>query len=437
MKSIIFILVSVISLSLFAQIEDYGIEQATGFTTPQRGIKNISIVDEDIVWALAYDGSGNNDNVQEFTKTINQGELWTPGVIDVGNPDMGIAMIHAVSENIAWVVAYPLSTGQIGGVFKTIDGGLTWFRQNTALFNMTGSYPNVVYFWDENNGFCQGDPVDGYYELYTTTDGGDNWIRVPSANIPAPQSGDYGLTGKIYVTGNAIWWMTHHDLIFRSYDLGNSFEVFQAPLCDFGGGLCDYHLSFSDDNNGYLINLDGAYWRSSDGGETWVLTFPDSGFVFGDDIFAIPNTDIVITTGINGLTGISISFDAGTNWTVIDDTIPLTDIKFLNPNLGWVGSFNTSSTEGGIYKIDATLSVNSEDFNQSISCIPNPFTNEFKVSSNQVIIDIKVFSMLGQVLYNDKPNSLSCTINALSFPNATYLVQVTNGDTIRTIKMMK
>ena len=41
-----------------------------------------------------------------------------------------------------------------------------------------GAFPNVVYFWDENIGFAQGDPVDGEYELYTTVDGGENWIEV-------------------------------------------------------------------------------------------------------------------------------------------------------------------------------------------------------------------------------------------------------------------
>ena len=56
-------------------------------------------------------------------------------------------------------VAYPRGANQIGGIFKTIDGGLTWSRQDSANYDSSSSFANVVYFWDENVGFAQGDPL--------------------------------------------------------------------------------------------------------------------------------------------------------------------------------------------------------------------------------------------------------------------------------------
>ena len=95
----------------------------------------------------------------------------------MGNSELGISMIHAISYNTAWVVAYPFNNLSYGGIFKTTDGGATWNRQNTANYSAPGAFPNVVYFWDENIGFAQGDPVDGEYELYTTVDGGKIGLR--------------------------------------------------------------------------------------------------------------------------------------------------------------------------------------------------------------------------------------------------------------------
>ena len=119
------------------------VEQATGFATASRGIRNISIVDANTVWACAYDGSGSNANVQEFTKTVDGGGTWTPGTIDVGNTTLGIAMIHGRSATKAYVVAFDQGAGT-QGIYVTEDGGVTWSRQTTADYQGSTSFSNVV-----------------------------------------------------------------------------------------------------------------------------------------------------------------------------------------------------------------------------------------------------------------------------------------------------
>ncbi len=201
------------------------IEQASGFWEPDQGIHYMCAVDENIVWAVGYDGSPSSLPAQEFTRTINGGDLWVADLIDGAPTDGDTAMIFALDDMTAWV---PIHTGNPQGIWKTSDGGQTWVQQTTADF--TGGFPNCVHFWDENNGWCMGDPVGGYYEIYTTTDGGNNWVRVPSSDIPAPSSSvEYGVVGYYDVVGDTIWFGTQDATlggrVFKSIDKGYHWTV--------------------------------------------------------------------------------------------------------------------------------------------------------------------------------------------------------------------
>ena len=105
------------------------VEQASGFWEPSRGINYIHVVDENIVWASGYDGSGSQTPVQEFTKTVNGGELWEADVIGSAPDDGDIAMIFALDDMTAWV---SIHSGNPQGIWKTSDGGDTWVHQDTA-----------------------------------------------------------------------------------------------------------------------------------------------------------------------------------------------------------------------------------------------------------------------------------------------------------------
>ena len=145
------------------------VEQASGFYYPSTGIGYMHAVDENIVWAAGYDGSGGAQPYQDFTMTVNGGDEWTSGIVDNAE-GLDFAMIVGVDENNAWAAMYQTEAGDPQGIYHTNDGGDNWVHQDTALFSAAGSFPNCVHFWDENEGWCQGDPVDGYFEMYTTTD---------------------------------------------------------------------------------------------------------------------------------------------------------------------------------------------------------------------------------------------------------------------------
>jgi photosystem II stability/assembly factor-like uncharacterized protein len=334
------------------------VEQATGFWEPSRGLTFMHAVDENVVWAAAYDGTLGTNPCREFTKTTNGGEEWFADIISEAPDDGRIAMIYALDENTAWIAMH---SGNPQGIWKTSDGGSTWVHQDSAAYNSTGSFPNVVHFWDENNGFCQGDPVDGYYEMYTTTDGGDTWIRVPEENIPEPLgAGEYGTVGYYDVVGDTVWWGTQYSAdrgrVFKSTDKGYHWTVADTP---FGSG-CWVDIRFKDQNNGLAMDkresTEGIIAETSDGGETWTM-IDKTGLCYSGDFDYVPGTDnLYISTGVYSsdptYQGASFSIDGGHNWIEWTEVsgIQLFATTWVEGIIGWAGSFSQDEYTGGVYK---------------------------------------------------------------------------------------
>src|SRR5690606_9560040 len=113
------------------------------------------------------------------------------------------------------------------------------------------------------------DPEGGYFELYTTTNGGTNWTRVPSANIPAPLSGEYGYVHNYDVVNNTNWFGTNKGRIYKSVDKGLNWTVAQSPVSDFAGAAIAGNYTFSTETKGLLNTSTGLMYNTTDGGATW------------------------------------------------------------------------------------------------------------------------------------------------------------------------
>lgn len=338
------------------------IKQNSGFPAASTGVNHISIVDANIVWATGYDGVTPANPFQQFTKTTDGGATWTSGNINIGNTGLGISMIHALDANTAWLAAYPNAGGQTGGIWKTINGGTNWTRQNSATYNNAASFTNVVHFWDANTGFCQGDPIGGDFELYTTTDGGSTWIAVPGANIPNPlNANEFGYTRQIEVIGNDVWFTTSLGRIYHSTDKGLNWTVSQSPIPDFGGAITttsNGNLSFASITDGLIVDNNAVVYKSTDGGVNW-NTLATTGTVLTSGLCFIEGTNIAFTTGV----GSSFSQDGGLTWNIIDTETHLF-VEFINPSIGWSGWFNdaTSPAQDGMWKWNNTSGALIADF---------------------------------------------------------------------------
>jgi len=334
--------------------------EASGFSTPERGIKYMHAVNSDVVWATASDERSGGVTIQEFTKTINGGATWTPGTI---NNCAGLepAMIFALSKDTAYVPMFKQTGSKPQGIYVTKNGGTSWTQQATASFSDKASFPNVVHFFNKNDGFCMGDPIDGEYEIYTTADGGNTWTLVPPANIPDPLTGDYGVVGFYSAVGDKAWFGTNQGLIYRSSNKGLQWEVSSTGL-----GEVQVDVEFKDALHGLAMDKSktGAMSETSDGGITWTLV-KSTGYYGSGDFCYVPGTE---NTWVSAGLGTYYSFDGGHSWAAFPGTqtesFPAVD--FINNQCGWGGSINTSATTKGMYKYTGTLDPSS---------VLNPVTN--------------------------------------------------------------
>ena len=397
-------------------------EQATGYTAVSRGVKNISIVDENTVWVSANDGSGAGAAVNEFSRTVDGGTTWTPGSVTEA-AGMNISCITAVDANTAWA-AFSGTSG--GKVFKTTDGGTTWTHQASATFAAPDGFPNIIHFFDANNGVCQGDPNGGYFEIYTTSDGGDTWTRVPQNNIPA-STGDYGLA-PIYTAGHGkIWFGTYLGNVFYSSDSGKTWGSGSTGLTQVSA------LAFKDADNGLALHRQTQQLaKTTDGGATWSLV-TTTGDLLPNWVAHVPGTNAYLSTGsTTGLLGTSVSTDDGSTWTRVDSVAQHTSIAFYSPTVGWTGGFNSSATVGGIYKWTGDLAnytslSDQADFLKP-EIYPNPARNFIVLENIPSKAVVEVYNVYGKLVHAQQIANSKITLDIADYSKGIYLVQVKAGD---------
>ncbi|HRB38221.1 MAG TPA: YCF48-related protein [Bacteroidia bacterium] len=303
---------------------------------PNNYVQFIDAVDTNVVWGLSSDRNSQQNPVQEFTRTTNGGLTWTAGTI-TNAANHGPSCIMALNADTAWVAMFNVSGG--GSILRTNDGGVSWTKQTTATFTAPNGFPNVVHFFNANEGFCMGDPNGGYFEIYTTTDGGNNWIRVPQANIAANLTGEFGITDVYTNYGDStVYFGTNKGRIYNSTDRGMNWTVSSTPYTGFIGAI-----TFRDANFGIACEADNATTSTdlivtNDGGATWsLLPTSSAGFTMKQSIRYVPGTDstFVITSPYT-IYGSAFSIDNGVNWRLMDNLIH-SDCDFVNATTGWSG----------------------------------------------------------------------------------------------------
>lgn len=423
------LLITLIFISSLAQAQ-FWTENASGFPLSSTGLSKIHIVDDNLVWATGYDGINPNVNVQRFTTSSDAGTTWTAGTINVGNANLGISNISGVNATTAYVAVHPRGAGQQGGVWQTTDTGATWTRQTSAAFNSASSFANVVHYFNTNDGVAIGDPAGGFWEIYTTTDGGTTYTRVPTGNIPAPLTNEVGYLAQYTFLGDNLWFTTSTGRVYHSANKGMNWTVFQSPLSDFGGTNLSGDISFSTPNKGLIQDNSGNLFITQDAGQTWnVVTISGTGFPYGGAIAYIPGTTRVVSTGgDSALAGTSYSTNDGTTWINVS-TDQHVDVAFLDEDTGYSGGFSTVSTQGGVYVYsDTVLSSYDNLATQKFSIYPNPTVDVIHVQSEDSIEKITIYDLNGRLLKNI---SHTKTLYVKDLTAGLYFIKATlNGTTV-------
>ena len=359
---------TVIGIAQPSPSPQWTITQNSNLPIPSAGIRYMDAVNQNVVWAVAYDGSAPGLNYNFFTRTINGGTSWNSGTIVQSSvtPAIGdtsyyiMASIFGKSANEAWAAAYTKDNGgSKGGIFQTTNGGTTWNNVTAAgMYTNNAAFCNFVFFFDNTTGVVVGDPNPGTaneHEIWRTTDGGANWTLVPGANIPNPNGTEYTYTDVYEVVGTTHAWMgTNTGRMFYTKDAGATWSV---SLVKAGGSVSD--VAFLDQNNGMALVRIGTttieLYYTSDGGATWTLKTGGTDPNFGrNDICAIPGTSWFASCGAGtGNTLLSFSTDNGDTWNNWGSTnIQYLEMEFVDPQTGWAGTFSdfTNPALGGWYK---------------------------------------------------------------------------------------
>ncbi len=401
--------------------------QNSNFSAGSRGINSITLPNDSTGWAVGYDGSGGAAKIQEYVKTTNGGTTWTQGTITVPNPaTFGIANISPLNGDTAWAALFDENGTDVNqGIYRTNDGGANWTRQATAAYG-NGSFTDVVYFWDKNNGVAIGDPLGGYYEIYTTTDGGTTWVRTPNTGnqLSCSPAAEWGLTNSFATFAGTIWFGTDHGRVFKSTDKGLTWTVATTPfLSTTATQSMISGLAFRDANNGLVAKKNATttkfdYAATTDGGTTWT-SVTSTGFNYGGDFCWVPGTSTYVSVGASynpAFKGSSMSTDDGATWLPLEDTAGVpqrTAVAFYSATLGYSGSFNDNANpaDGGMYKwtgalIPYPMAVNStKAIASSVAVYPNPTAGFLNIALNGFAgkkASVKIFNVIGEQVYSSE-----------------------------------
>lgn len=426
MRKIFTIAISALAICVNAQTAPSWTSKSSNF--PNAGTYPVSLdIKGNAVWGFGADGTTAEADYRVFTKTSDGGNTWVGGTMTGIPANVSISDISTGDGNTAWVAAYP--TSGTGGVWQTTNGGTTWTKQATATYSDAASFPNIVHFWDLNNGITLGDPISGgRLETYRTTNGGATWTAITGA--PAI-NGEYGYVHNKSVAGDVIWCGSNLGRIFRSNDRGATWlSTVSSPLSDFGGAGEFGYIALKDANTAWIGSSTGLLYKTSNAGTSFVTVDLVSGIFYPTSIAFVPGTDQTLLSGGGSTTygrGSSVSFDGGANWIEITNNssdIGITALAASNSTTIYGGSFSDAGT--GINTLTSLLATSEANVVKGLSIAPNPTYGDLNISTVLNVKSVEILDMNGRLIKSFGADSKKLDLSSLKV--GVYAVKVNTAD---------
>lgn len=240
---------------------------------------SLRFIDEQNGWMMANLGAGAGSNAVSIFKTSDGGSTWKRTYTNDPNlegaadtlPLGGLKnFLVALDENTAWVGGVIYAPGQTY-LFRSDDGGVTWFNINLVLPEGTVeselSTQGMV-FVSSQNGLLALRITSETPEtiVYRTEDGGNTWTQ-----LPVNFSG-YGIL-ETPSASEMIFYTA--DQFYVTKDAGKTIQQV-SPAIKFGDSIID--MSFVNAQTGWVITSDTnnkrTLYRTEDGGAAWTALIP-------------------------------------------------------------------------------------------------------------------------------------------------------------------
>lgn len=383
-------------------------DHAIGLLPTSYGVFDVSIVNEDVIWAVAFNqtlgGNIPSNHITKVLKTTDGGANWES--FDVEEAEGRISFdIVAFDENTAFMTTQDLGSGAGRGVFKTDDGGTTW----TEVYHHRAGGVWIRFF------NLQEGVVINRQRIATTQDGGETWQLVEENTLPPFHENEFTVLGSgnnsCQVVDNHVWFGTTRGRVFRSKDKGHSWEVFNTSL---GSNALVLSVAFRDTLNGLAINANGPttkFARTQDGGETWE-NIESSPSIFIANIAYVPHTNagFVATSDLfvpQSQRRSAYSNDFGQSWTFLTSNIAFGGTQFNSADIGWssrgmIGSPNDAALFKWIG--DVFVNTTSIEAEKDIQIFPNPLINDNLNIHNEsnTSFSYRLFTTKGQIIQSGK-----------------------------------
>lgn len=411
----------------------------------------ISAPIKNVIWVTANDTTSYFNPSVGVYRSIDGGNTWDAHTVVSTPSSYRTCDIYAFNKDTTFVLLADFSNLG-GGLYKTVDGGVTWSR-TPNIFNDPSSFPDGITFFDSQNGITFGDPINGKYEIYTTSDGGFTWLAVPAANCPAPlSSSEYGATDAIAAFGSTVYCGTNNGRILKSTDKGLTWNTKTVNITNWA-----WSEDFALRNENELMVFGGidfpnnGYAKSIDGGDTWTLlngTFgtPIQGVRNGDIAFIKGSTNTYMVLGQLDTPGTLVTTDGGDTWTKLENMATANDAEFLDLQTGYV----TSSWFTGVRLPSVIVWAGGAVANQvpivyeNLAISPNPTKDVVHFETHlvkRVPVTVRLTDVMGNIIFEERYSNYTGkflkTFYLSDLPAGMYLISAQMGTELITEKIVK